>query len=140
MWSGIVSQLLVWLSGIGVIGWSFTTFFTKPWLEFRNLKGQVYQEIIYTGNIGGRVKDEVNYDDAAHDKARDSLRRLATKVLETKATAWFPLRWYLFVLGYDLVKAGSGLIGLSNSLTSNDGSRGDHRRSIQVSLRLPGDH
>ena len=89
------------------------------------------------GNIGGRVKGEVNYDEAAHDKAVDSLRRLATKVLETEASAWFPLRWFLFVGG--IAQAGSGLFGLSGSLTSNDGSRAVHRHSIQDALKLPRD-
>jgi hypothetical protein len=134
MWSAIASFLL------GVVGWFFTGYLGKPWLDFMSLRSQVHQEIVFTRNIGGKAEGEVNYDKAAHDKAVESLRRLAAKVLATEAIAWRPLRWWFFVRGYNLVKAGSDLIGLSNSLTSNDGSRGDHRRSIQVCLRLPGDH
>jgi hypothetical protein len=133
MWSAIASFLL------GVGGWLLTGFFGKPLLDFQNLRSQVHEEIVYTRNIGGRVEGEVNYDEAAHDKAVDSLRRLAAKVLATEASAWFLLRRFLAVRGYDLVKAGGGLIGLSNSLASTDGSRAVHRDSIQDALKLPRD-
>ena len=87
------------------------------------------RRLFYTGNIGGRVEGEVKYGEAAHDNAVDSLRRLAAKVQATYVIASPPLRWFLSVRGYDLVKAGSGLFGLSGSLTSNDGSRAVHRNS-----------
>lgn len=131
------STIVPFLLGVG--GWLLTGFFGKPLLDFINLRSLVHEEIIFTGNIGGKVEGEVKYDEAARDKAANSLRRLAAKVLAAEASAWFPLRWCLSRWGYDLVKAGSGLIGLSNSLISNDGSRGVHRHSIQDALKLPRD-
>jgi hypothetical protein len=131
MWSALVSFLL------GVGGWLLTGFFGKPLLDFQNLRSQVHEEIIFTGNIGARVKGEVKYDEATRDKAVDSLRRLAAKVLATEATAWFLLRRFLSMRGYDLVKAGGGLIGLSNCLSSTDGTRAVYRNSIQDALKLP---
>jgi hypothetical protein len=118
---------------------AFDRLFRKPLFDFMNLRGQVHEEIIFTGNIGGRIEGEVKYDEAARDKAVDSLRRLAAKVLATEASAWFPLRWCLSRWGYDLVKAGNGLFGLSGSLTSNDGSRAIHKNSIQDALKLSRD-
>jgi hypothetical protein len=133
MWSAIAPVLFA------VIGWLFIGFLGKPFLDFQNLKGEVHEAIVYTGNIGGRVEGEVKYGEAAHDNAVDSLRRLAAKVQATYVIASPPLRWFLSVRGYDLVKAGSGLFGLSGSLTSNDGSRAVHRNSIQDALKLSRD-
>jgi hypothetical protein len=46
MWSAIASVLL------GVIGWLVASFFAKPFLDFLNLRSQVHEEIIFTGNVG----------------------------------------------------------------------------------------
>jgi hypothetical protein len=108
MWSAIVSFLL------GVGGWLLTGFFGKPLLDFQNLRSQVHEEIIFTGNVGPMAAGT-----SAYDKAEDSLRRLGAKVHATNVTASLPLRWYLSKAGYDLVKAGGGLIGLCNSLADN---------------------
>lgn len=65
-------------------------------------------------------------------KAVHSLRRLGAKVDPTNITASCLLRWCLSKAGYVLVKAGSGLIGLSNSLADNptDAFRAIHTNSI----------
>ena len=65
-----------------------------------------------------------------YDKAVDLLRRLGAKVQARNVSASPPLKWFLSVWGYDLVRAGGGLIGLSNSLASTDGSRALHINSI----------
>jgi hypothetical protein len=118
--SAIVSFLL------GVVGWLGASFLGKPLLDFLNLRSQVHEEIIFTANIGRMAAG------TAYDKAVDSLRRLGAKVHATNdVTAWLPLpwhaanaanviaslplRWYLSKTGYDLVKAGGGLLGLSNT-------------------------
>jgi hypothetical protein len=129
MWSAIASILL------GVVGWIAASFFAKPLLDFLNLKSQVHEEIVFTGNIGTMVAGTANYD-----KAVNSLRRLGAKVQATNVSASRPLAWFLSVFGYDLPKAGGGLIGLSNSLASTDGSRALHINSIQAALKLPRDY
>jgi hypothetical protein len=98
MWCAIGSFLL------GGIGWFATSFFAKPYLDFWNLRGQVHEEIIFTGNIGHMVAGTSDYD-----KAVDSLRRLGAKVQATNITALPLLRRCLSNAGYDLVKAGGGL-------------------------------
>jgi len=77
-----------------------------------------------------------------YDKAGDSLRRLGAKVHATNITASCLLRWCISKAGYDLVKAGGGLIGLSNSLADNptDAFRAIHTNSIQVVMKLPRDY
>jgi hypothetical protein len=129
MWSAIASILL------GVIGWFAASFFAKPLIDFLNLRSQVHEEIIFTGNVGAMVTDT-----PAYDKAVDSLRRLGARVQAANVSASKPLRWFLSRAGYDLHKAGGGLIGLSNSLITTDGSRALQTNSIQVGLRLPRDY
>jgi hypothetical protein len=130
MWSAIASVLL------GVVGWLGVSFVGKPLLDFLNLRSQVHEEIIFTGNVGPMATGGSDYE-----KAEDSLRRLGAKVHATNATASLPLRWYLSKAGYDLVRAGGGLIGLCNSLRDDPSNfvRARHTNSIQVGLNLPRD-
>ena len=109
MWSvlGAIASFL-----LGGVGWFATNFIAKPYLDFRNLISQV---IIFTGNVAPIAADRPGYQ-----KAQDSLRGLGAKVLATNNTASPPLRWSLSRAGYDLDKAGGGLIGLSNSLANSD--------------------
>ncbi|MGO9719147.1 MAG: hypothetical protein ACLPIG_11145 [Methylocella sp.] len=58
MWSAIAPVLL------GAAGWLAASFFGKPLLDFLNLRGQVHEEIIFTGNIGQMVAGTSNYDKA----------------------------------------------------------------------------
>ena len=88
-----------------------THFFGRPLADFMNLRKQVHEEIVFTGNIGAIVADTPAYDQAVR-----SLRRLGAKVQATAATDSRLLRWFLIYRGYDLRKAGGGLVGLSNSL------------------------
>ena len=97
MWSAIASVLL------GVVGWLGVSFVGKPLLDFLNLRSQVHEAIIFTGNVGPMATGGSDYE-----KAEDSLRRLGAKVHATNATASLPLRWYLSKAGYDLVRAGGG--------------------------------
>jgi hypothetical protein len=126
MWSAIATIVLA------IAGWLGASFFGKPLLDFRTLKSQVHEEIVFTGNMGGMVVPD--------DKTVESLRRLGARVQATDVSASRPLKWFLRVRGYDLVKAGRSLIGLSNSLASTDGSRALFIDSIQAGLKLPRDH
>jgi hypothetical protein len=88
---------------LGGLGWFVTSFFAKPYLNFRNLRSQVDEELICA-------------DDPRYRQVADSLRRLGVKVFATNKTESRVLRWYLSKARYDLVTAGGGLIGLSSSL------------------------
>ncbi len=127
MWSALASI------SVGVSAWIVVSFFGKPLLDFLKLKSQVHEEIVFTANVGAMVAGTASYD-----KAVDSLRRLGAQVQATGAS--HPIAWLLSVLGYDLVKAGGGLIGLSNSLASTDGSRALHIDRIQAGLKLHRDY
>lgn len=135
MWSAIVVSFL-----LGVVGWIVTSFFAKPLVDFLSLRSQVHEEIIFTGNISPMVAGT-----ADHLKAVESLRRLGAKVqamnenvsISSLWLVFLPLRWFLSKQGYDLRRAGRGLIGLSNSLALTDGGSAHETKSIQVALKLP---
>jgi hypothetical protein len=129
MSSAILSFLL------GATGWFAVSFLGKPFLDFRNLRSQVHEEIIFTGNLGPMVANKPDCE-----KAVETLRRLGAKVQATYIKALPPLRWWFSIWGYNLVQAGRGLIGLSNSLILTDDSRVLHINSIQVGLKLPRDY
>lgn len=129
MWPAIASFLL------GIVGWFAASFFAKPLLDFLTLRSEIHEEIIFTGNVGPMVAGTT-----AYDRAAESLRRLGAKLQAANVAASLPLRWFLAKSGYDLGKAGRGLIGLSNSLANADGSRALQVNSVQMGLRLPRDY
>jgi hypothetical protein len=120
---------------LGVLGWLVTSFFAKPLLDFLNLRKAVHEEIIYTGNMGESVAHTPEFETAAK-----ALRRLGAKVQATAVTDSKVLRWFLDYWEYDLIKAGRGLIGLSNDLDKVDGSRALQTNTIQTGLKLPRDY
>ena len=115
MWPAIASFLL------GIVGWVVVSFVGTPFLDFKKLRAQVHEEVIFTANIGVMVAEKPE-----HAKAVESLRRLGAKVQATNASAWRPLRWFIGRLGYDLVKAGRSLIALSSSLAKTPDIRRPH--------------
>jgi hypothetical protein len=138
VWSSLLG-IFGWLVAVcesiwGMIGgvlllalaWIANNFVVKPYLDFRNLKSQVRQELIFTANVGPMSRGTADYSNAV-----DSLRRLGTQVQV------HPLGWYLRVCGYDLPKAGTGLVALSNSLSAYDDARTRHKNSVLTGLRLP---
>jgi Na+-driven multidrug efflux pump len=135
MWSAIVVPIF-----FAVVGWIVFNFFAKPLVDFLSLRSQVHEEIIFTRNIGPMVAGT-----ADHLKAVESLRRLGAKVqamdenvsISSLWLVFLPLRWFLSKQGYDLRRAGRGLIGLSNSLALTDGGRAYETKLIQVALKLP---
>ncbi|SED62764.1 hypothetical protein SAMN05519104_3958 [Rhizobiales bacterium GAS188] len=100
-----------------------------------NLRSQVHEEITYTANIRGMLADAEGFKQAAL-----SLRRFAAKVLATNVTTSPLLRLFLSKSGYDLTKASGGLIGMSNSLGSSDGSLALHLSAVHLGLKLPRDY
>jgi hypothetical protein len=134
MWSAILPILLP--VSLGAVGWYAANFLAKPFLEFLALRSQVHEEIIFTGNVGPMTAHHT----ASYEKAVDSLRRLGAKIQAMDVSAktlrpQAPLRWLLAYYGFDLAKAGTNLIGLSNALT--DVGRALHVDKIEVALRLP---
>ncbi len=60
----------------GAAGWFVTSFFAKPFLDFLALRGQVHEEMIFTGNIWPMTA----HHKESYDQAVNSLRRLGAKI------------------------------------------------------------
>jgi hypothetical protein len=101
MWSAIWPVLVTF--AFGGLGWFVANFFAKPFLDFRTLRSQVHEEIIFTANVGKMTARR----EAEHEKAVDSLRRLGAKI-----EAMDESHWFISKLGFDLATAGRNLIGL----------------------------
>jgi hypothetical protein len=140
MWSAIGSALgwaLGWIvtALFAVAGWFVASFFAKPFLDFLTLRGQVHEEIVFTGNIGTMTA----HHKESYDQAIGQLRRLGAKMQAMNVSATPVLRWFLFKSGYDLATAGKNLIGLSNALDDYD-SRALHVNKVQTALNLQRDY
>jgi hypothetical protein len=140
MWLAIGSAVgwaLGWIvTGLfAVAGWLVASFFAKPILDFLTLRGQVHEEIVFTGNIGAMTA----HHKESYDQAVGQLRRLGAKAQAMNVSATPLLRWFLFKAGYDLATVGKNLIGLSNALDDYDG-RVIHVNRIQIALDLPRDY
>jgi hypothetical protein len=133
VWSAVGSIVL------GITGWLVASFFGKPLVEFLDLRRKVHEEIVYTGNVS-TMSLEIPEEKRRYEAAFENLRRLGAKVQATNVASSWPLRLFLRKTGYNLAQAGGGLIGLSNSLHLEDGSKAIQRNSIQKGLRLPVDY
>ena len=132
MWSAIGSALGWIVTALSAFaGWFVASFFARPFLDFLTLRGQVHEEIVFTGNIGPMT---AHYKES-YDQAIGQLRRLGAKMQAMNVSATPPLRWLLFNSGYDLATAGTNLIGLSNALNDYD-DRAIHVNRIQIALKL----
>ncbi|HEX4301921.1 MAG TPA: hypothetical protein VHZ78_03965 [Rhizomicrobium sp.] len=118
---------------VAVVTWIATNFFADPILRFNRTRAAIYASIYYTGNVGGPANvEEVR-------AATDELRRLSATLRSLWHTSPRVIKFYFSTMrGYNLVDAAAGLIGVSNNLNSNDGTRGKFRRSIILSLKLKG--
>lgn len=117
----------------GGVGWFATNFFAKPYLDFRNLRSRVHEEIVFTANVAPIDPECSRYREVA-----DSLRRLGAKVLTTNKTESRLLRWFLSWRGYDLVKAGNSLVVLAGCLVKpNPSLRIVQTDGIEEGLILP---
>ena len=132
----LLSSPIITLSGAflaACAGWFATNFVAAPISRFYDLRGKVHGSLVFTANARARLPS----DPRAYDDAQAELRRLATNLSELQQVPVPIPGWYLKLRGYDLVAASSGLIGLSNTLLSTDGSRAVNRHVVEAALRLP---
>jgi hypothetical protein len=69
-------------------------------------------------------------------EAENQYRDLASQVrafADTQSPTCIVLRWF----GFDLRKASSGLIGLSNTLNTYGKGRAFHKETINIALKFP---
>jgi hypothetical protein len=127
----MLSNLFAMFFG-AMAGWFGTHFFTRPLLKVYEYREKVHELIFYTYSIGETDNNSKQFEDVS-----DELRRLSAQIAALSAS--MP-PYCKAILGYfriDLPVASRGLTGFSNSLAAGDGSKGDHRQTIEKALRLP---
>jgi hypothetical protein len=133
---------------VALFSWIVFNTIGKPLLRFFDLRTEVRRAMILYGNVRARWREAgdvavaVAVDDMTPDnfdrlqEAENQYRDLASQVrafADTQSPTCVVLRW----LGFDLRKASSGLIGLSNTLNTYGKSRAFHKEAISVAMKFP---
>jgi hypothetical protein len=133
VWYSLVNVLLpAAISGFaGVCAWIVTNFFAEPLLEFRKLRKAVHESLFFNANVGS-ISREISIETASID-----LRKFAAALNAFWVTAPAIVKNYLSRSGYNVEAASFNLVGFSNSIHLEEGSRAIHRHRIEKGLRLP---
>jgi hypothetical protein len=139
------------VSNIGPIAVAFFSWIVfnaigKPLLRFFDLRTEVRRVMVLYDNVSARWREAgtlaVAVDDMTPDnfdrlqEAENQYRDLASQVrafADTQSPTCIVLRW----LGFDLRKASSGLIGLSNTVNTYGKSRAFHKEAINTAMQFP---
>ncbi len=119
---------------LGAFGWFATHFVAEPLLHFTRLRREIYEDLVFTANVGAIVKDDLI------DDAMSKLRRDGAKLTALWHSTLPAVRRWWTSRGYNIEAAGGGLIGLSNSLTTENGQRAVFRNRVDKALKLPRDY
>jgi hypothetical protein len=133
---------------IALFGWIVFNAIGKPLLRFFDLRTEVRRTMILYDNVTARWRQvgdatiAVAGEDMTPDnferlqEAENQYRDLASQVrafADTQSPTCLGLRW----LGFDLRKASSGLIGLSNTLNTYGKGRAFHKEAINAAMKFP---
>jgi hypothetical protein len=135
--------------GAALISWIVFNTIGKPLLKFFDLRTEVRRTMILYDNVRARWRERDNVrvsvladEDMTPDnferlqEAENQYRDLASQVrafADTQSPTCTVLRW----LGFDIRKASSGLIGLSNTINTYGKTRVFHKQTINEALRFP---
>jgi hypothetical protein len=128
------------------VGWIVFNAIGKPLLRFFDLRTEVRRTMILYDNVRARWREADstvdNIDDATPDnfdrlqEAETQYRDLASQVrafADTQSPTCVVLRWF----GFDIRRASSGLIGLSNTLNAYGKGRVFHKEAINAAMKFP---
>jgi hypothetical protein len=133
---------------VALISWIVFNTIGKPLLRFFDLRTEVRRTMILYDNVRARWRERGNFhvsavsDDTTPDnferllEAENQYRDLASQVrafADTQSPTCVVLRW----LGFDVRKASSGLIGLSNTLNTYGKTRAFQKQTINEALKFP---
>jgi hypothetical protein len=131
---------------LALLSWVIFNTIGKPLLRFFDLRTEVRRVMVLYDNVRARWREAgalaVADDDMTPDnierlqEAENQYRDLASQVrafADTQSPTCVVLRW----LGFDLRKASSGLIGLSNTLNTYGKGRASYKEAINAAMRFP---
>jgi hypothetical protein len=132
-----------------LISWIVFNTIGKPLLRFFDLRTEVRRTMILYENITARRRERgdtrvsaLGNEDMTPDnferlqEAENQYRDLASQVrafADTQSPTCAILRWF----GFDVCKASSGLIGLSNTLNTYGKTRAFQKQTINEALKFP---
>lgn len=133
---------------VALFSWIVFNAIGKPLLRFIDLRTEVRRTMILYDNIRARWRQvgdavvAVAGTDTTPDnverleEAEHQYRDLASQIrafADTQSPTCIVLRWF----GFDLRKASSGLIGLSNTLNTYGKGRASHKEAINAAMKFP---
>jgi hypothetical protein len=129
---------------LALLSWVIFNTIGKPLLRFFDLRTEVRRVMVLYDNVRARWReaDALAVDDMTPDnfdrlqEAENQYRDLASQIrafADTQSPTCIVLRWF----GFDLRKASSGLIGLSNTLNTYGRGRAFHKETINAAMRFP---
>ena len=134
---------------VALISWIVFNTIGKPLLKFFDLRTEVRRTMILYDNVRARWRERNNVrvsavgdEDMTPDnferlqEAENQYRDLASQgraFAVTQAPTCTILRWF----GFDVRKASSGLIGLSNTINTYGKTRAVQKQTINQALRFP---
>jgi hypothetical protein len=137
--------ILVSVATIGAFGWFALELIGRPIRSFFDLRRSVRHQMLFLANVAAPQPREtcvtselIRQYDTDLKNAREAqriLRDLAAQMLafaESERAACIVLRPF----GFDPSSAGSGLIGLSNTLDRHGTDRASFRRNVERALRF----
>ena len=133
-----------------LISWIVFNTIGKPLLRFFDLRTEVRRTMILYDNVRARWREHDNVrvlatgddEDMTPDnferlqEAENQYRDLASQVrafADTQSPTCAVLRWF----GFDVRKASSGLIGLSNAINTYGKTRAFQKQTINEALKFP---
>jgi hypothetical protein len=130
---------------IALFSWVVFNTIGKPLLRFFDLRTEVRRVMILYDNVRARWREAGTAATTDHDmtpdnfdrlqEAENQYRDLASQIrafADTQAPTCLVLRW----CGFDLRKASSGLMGLSNTLNTYGKGRAFHKDAINAAMKF----
>jgi hypothetical protein len=137
--------ILVSVATIGAFGWFALELVGRPIRNFFDLRRTVRQQMPFLANVAAPqpretcvTSEQIRQYDTDLKNAREAqrvLRDLASQMLafaESERPACIAIRPF----GFDPSSAGSGLIGLSNTLDRHGTDRDSFRKNVERALRF----
>ena len=130
MWCFIIDPILPLLCTflVGALGWWVTNWIAAPITDFENTRRQTREELHFHRHLSDQWRNE------QIDEAATVLQRMSARIDGASVTSSGLVRWYFRKRGWDLAKAQSALLGLSNVLGTSADERTILRYEIEVAM------
>jgi hypothetical protein len=130
---------------LGGVGWVATSFIGSPFRQFYDLQSEAIQKSVLYANVRAAAKQDrpdykshVELEHADLDrlrKAQEDFRGLAARMRAFALNETFAVRLVKWC-GYDLLKVGSALLGVSNTIDTYGSDRAAGAKTLEQVLHF----